>query len=143
MIVDLIKGNIFDDSPSNIVFAINIEGHNDAGFAGVVSGKFWPKLANTGPVEIGQTFHYDDPDSHIHFHAIVCHSLKDGWTDAPIHIEEGLNRVHTIKVAESPTRPASVVMMGAGMIGQMQGADVWRNLGAIARSKLACWVYTL
>jgi len=37
----------------------------------------------------------------------------------------------------------AVVLMGSGMVGQMSGADVFGNLGGMARSKKKVAVYTL
>jgi hypothetical protein len=138
MIIDIIKGDIFKDAPTDIVFAINMEGANDAGFAGLVAERYWPKLATLVPAGYGQVAsHVKDG---ITFWAICCHSLDPGgWDFAPGFIEAGLN----ILFGGNPKHTYSVVLMGAGMIGQMQGANVFANLGAIARAKPACKIYTL
>lgn len=50
MIIDYKKGqNILNSGETRIAFAVNTEGFNDAGFAGVVARNYWPELANTGP----------------------------------------------------------------------------------------------
>lgn len=73
------------------------------------------------------------------FHALVCHSLGgDGWKRTPQTAEQCLN---ALDVPEDET--IAVVLMGAGMIGQMGGADVFGNLGGMARSKKRVAVYTL
>lgn len=142
MIHDLIRGDVFAADERLIVFAINTEGHNDAGFAGLVSTRYWPRLANTGPQELGSVLTQHlvmASGAPLNLAAIVCHSLGDaGWATAPEHIEAGLNQLEI-----APDMTAAVVLMGSGMIGQMQGADVFANLGAIARAKRPCRIYTL
>lgn len=141
MIHDLIRGDVFAAEERAIVFAVNTEGHNDAGFAGLVSSRYWPELASTGPKELGTMLTRDveyPSGAPLTLAAVVCHSLGDaGWAEAPVHIEAALNQLGLVEF------PAAVVLMGAGMIGQMQGADVFANLGAIARAERACRVYTL
>lgn len=122
MIVKMEQGDIFKKRSGNhIFFAVNKEGFNDAGFAGLVSRNYWPELANTGGNELGDClyFHYhkDENDlTGIHFHACVCHSLKDGWKAAPAYINEALKKL--------PDELISCVLMGNGFIGKMQGANV-------------------
>jgi len=41
MIVNMVRGNIFETPHSRIAFAVNTEGSNDAGFAGQVSSRYW------------------------------------------------------------------------------------------------------
>jgi len=40
MIVDMVRGDIFETDCKYIAFAVNTEGINDAGFAGQVSRRF-------------------------------------------------------------------------------------------------------
>lgn len=73
------------------------------------------------------------------FHAIVCHSLgHDGWKETPQVVTEALN-----KLLVEPSEVVGIVLMGAGRICQMQGADVFAILGGMARSKIKLAVYTL
>jgi hypothetical protein len=137
MIVDMIRGDIFADNPSDVAFAVNTEGYNDAGFAGFVTSKYWPELANSGESTLGHVWTLNVPNRRLH--AIVCHSLNNGWDNAPEIIEETLNNLSVY----NDRQPVSIVAMGGGMIGQMQGANLWANLGAIARAKPSCKVYTL
>jgi hypothetical protein len=137
MIIDLVRGDIFETSHSHIAFAINTEGFNDAGFAGQVTSRFWRQLANTGQVALGETFSKKVKDKT--FHALVVHSLMDkGWAKTPWYVEQSLNKLEV-----SDNAVIAIVLMGAGMVGQMGGADVLAILGGMARSKRKVAVYTL
>lgn len=48
MIIKTVQGNIFEAPFDHIVFGVNTEGYNDAGFAGQVASMFWPEIENTG-----------------------------------------------------------------------------------------------
>lgn len=137
MITNKIKGDIFKSAHKHIVFAVNIQGVNDAGFAGLVARRHWPELAMIGPSEMGTVHRHDSKDKS--FHAVVCHSLGDeGWRGAPKHIEQALNQIPAKDGEE-----IGVVMMGAGPVGQAQGADVDANLAAMEKSKNKVVVYSL
>jgi hypothetical protein len=137
MITQKIKGDILSSKHTHIVFAVNTEGFNDAGFAGLVSRRFWPDLAITGPQNIGKVLEKSSKGKV--FHAIVCHSLREtGWTGAAKVIKEGLDGIMV-----APDEEIGVVMMGAGMVGQRQGADVEANLKAMEESKHKIVVYSL
>jgi hypothetical protein len=137
MIEKQVRGDVLTSGHQHIVFAVNTEGYNDSGFAGLVSGKYWPKLAMIGDQPLGRVLEHSVNGRT--FHAIVCHSLGlKGWDQAPKAIFEGLDQ---IMVGQNETIGA--VMMGAGMIGQMQGADVAANLKAIEQSKHKVVVYSL
>jgi hypothetical protein len=91
----------------------------------------------TGPQNIGKVFEHSSKGKT--FHAIVCHSLDPGgWDAAPKAIKEGLDEIMV-----APDEEIGVVMMGAGPIGQMQGADVEANLKAMEESKHKIVVYSL
>lgn len=136
MINGKIRGDILESEHKHIVFAVNIEGFNDAGFAGLVSKRYWPALAMTGPAKLGAVMRHES-NGKI-FHAIVCHSLKTGWGGAPQAIEEGINGI-----AAGPKETIGAVAMGSGMIGRMQGADVEANLQAMEKAKHKVTVYSL
>mgnify|MGYP001602394008 CR=1 FL=1 len=53
MIVNTTRGDVFQAPHKHIAFAVNTEGYNDAGFAGAVSSRYWPELANTGTKKLG------------------------------------------------------------------------------------------
>jgi len=134
MIVDTVRGDIFESEFDIILFAVNTEGHNDAGFAGQVSGRYWPDLANTGPKDLGEVLTHRCGGRV--YHALVCHSLGiGGWDHTPRAITECLDSL--VLPVDS-----AMVFAGSGPIGQMQGADTWAILGGIARSKHRIVVYT-
>lgn len=136
MIEKQVRADIFTSDCRHIVFAVNTEGFNDAGFAGLVARRFWPDLAITGEQKLGTVLTHKGANKI--FHAVVCHSLKKGWDGAPKAIEDALNQ---IDVKDGDT--IGVVMMGAGPIGLMQGADVQANLGAMEKSVRKVVVYSL
>jgi len=55
MIVEFVRGNVLAANYKHIAFAVNTEGHNDAGFAGLVSSQYWTELSNTGTKKLGET----------------------------------------------------------------------------------------
>lgn len=74
MVKNEVRGDIFTTSDKHIIFAINTEGYNDSGFAGAVSRKYWPELANAGGNKFGEVLTKEAGDKT--FYAIVCHSLE-------------------------------------------------------------------
>ena len=136
MVTDAIPGNVFETPYKHIAFAVNTEGHNDAGFAGQVSSKI-PSFANTGGNELGDIL--EGFVEGKNFYGLVCHSFGgDGWENAPNAITACLDKLN---VPEDET--IAVVLMGAGMIGQLSGANVKENIRAIHRSKKKCVIYNL
>ncbi len=121
MITEIINGDIFTTEDKHIIFGINTEGYNDSGFAGVVSRKYWPELANTGGNKLGEVL--EKTVDGITYHAIVCHSLDNGWGDSPVVIKTALNKMQF-------TESASIIVMGAGFVGKMQGAPVEKIMQA-------------
>ena len=136
MIVGRKIGDVLRGPEPHMAFAVNTEGFNDAGLAGSISARFWPELASTGPQRLG-TVLTKMTDSKV-LHALVVHSLTDGWGDAPQHIEACFNAL------EVPTdEEIASVAMGAGMIGMMSGASPEQNLAAMERSTKSIVVYDL
>ncbi len=138
MIVQKIRGNVFEADQQHVVFGVNTEGYNDAGFAGQVARQINSKLANTGGNQLGEVITFEGENKT--FHAVVCHSLNEvpGWSKTPEVIEKALNDL------EVPGgEPIAVVLMGGGMIGQMMGADINANLEAMERSNKEVYVYSL
>src|SRR5689334_16049107 len=127
MIVGRKVGDVIQGAEKHVAFAVNTEGHNDAGLAGNIAFNHWPELVSTGPIRMGEILS-KDTGSKI-FHALVVHSLRQGWAEAPQHIEACFNELHIPTDEEIAT-----VAMGAGLIGQMSGADVAANLAAMERS---------
>ena len=128
MIIDMRRGDIFEAPYQHIAFATNIQGHGDEGFAGQVSSRFWPELADLGPKKLGEVLsHTVDGKT---FHAIVCHSLRGyGWQDTPRVLEECLN---SLDIPNDET--IAIVAIGSGKSGQKHGADTFAIFGAMARS---------
>lgn len=115
MIIKTEHGDIFQNGAKHIVFAINTEGYNDAGFAGMVARGYWPELANCGEHELGTVL--SKTVGNRTFHALVCHSLKEGW---------GSNQAEVIRECfdNIPTDDEiSSIAIGAGFIGALTGAD--------------------
>jgi hypothetical protein len=138
MIKQQVSGDIFKASCRHIVFAVNVEGRNDEGFAGQVSD-IYPELAHTGGNRMGEIITLGRKDQEKIFHAIVCHSLSayPGWSRAPEIIEDCLNWLDI-----PDDEPIAVVLMGGGAIGKEMGADVQANLAAMERSKKTVIVYS-
>jgi len=138
MILERRTGNIFGTECKHIMFAVNTEGINDSGFAGRVSHHFWPELAYCGPQLIGTVLSKKE-DGGKTFHAIVCHSLKGGWKEAPKIIEECLD-THFFDVSDDES--IASVQIGGGLIGQFLGADMPAIIQAMERSKKKIILYT-
>lgn len=137
MIVKQIRGDIIKSEHKHIVFAVNTEGYNDAGFAGLIARRFWPDLVITGEQKLGTVLKKKSGEKT--FHAIVCHSLKaDGWKDSPRIIEEALNALDIPKDEE-----IGAVAIGNGPVGLMMGADGDANLKAMEKSTRKVVVYSL
>ena len=108
--MDILKGG-----ENRIAFAVNTEGCNDAGFAGVISRKYWPELANIGECELGTVLTKTTADG-ITLHALVCHSLDNGWQ----------NQTETIRKcfdAIDGDEPIASISIGTGLIGILSGAN--------------------
>lgn len=136
MIVGRKVGDVITGPERHVAFAVNTEGHNDAGLAGNISSKFWPELASTGPMRMGEILS-KDTGSKV-FHALVVHSLREGWEGAPDHIESCFNDL------QIPTdEEVASVAMGAGMIGILSGANPAENLAAMERSTRDIVIYDL
>ena len=134
MIVGTKRGDVITGSERHVAFAVNCEGYNDAGLAGNISYNYWPELANTGRIRMGEMLS-KDTGSKV-FHALVVHSLEEGWSEAPKHIEECFNEL------QIPTdEEVASVAMGAGMIGMLSGANPQENLAAMERSNKSIVIY--
>lgn len=138
MILETIRGDIFESPHKHIIFAVNTEGFNDAGFAGLVAYRYWPELANTGPQIIG-TVLSKESDERV-FHAVVCHSLsgEPGWNQAPETVRRCLDE---LDVPEEEV--VGAVLVGAGLIGMMSGANPHAIHDAMNNSNRQLKVYHL
>ena len=116
MVVKTVQDDIFNSEAKHIAFAVNSEGYNDAGFAGQVSSKYWSELANCGTHEIGTVLSKKVGDKT--FHALVCHSLKNGW---------GENQADVIKECfdkiPANGEVVATIAIGTGFVGMMSGAN--------------------
>jgi hypothetical protein len=134
MIVGRKIGNVITGSERHVAFAVNSEGYNDAGLAGDIASRYWPELALTGSIRMGEILS-KNTGSKV-FHALVVHSLIEGWEDAPRHIEACFNQL------QIPTdEEVASVAMGAGVIGMLSGANPAQNLAAMERSNKSIIIY--
>lgn len=115
MIIQTKSGDILKGGEKRIAFAVNTEGVNDAGFAGVVSRKYWPKLAHIGPCELGTVLEKTTDDG-ITFYALVCHSLHEGWPSQTETIKKCFNAINC-------DEPIASISIGTGLIGVLSGAN--------------------
>lgn len=136
MITRTVRGDIFASGLHHIAFAVNGEGQNIAGFAGVVAVNYWPELANTGPKLLGETLSLSAGG--YTFHALVCHfARRGGFSQTPRIITHCLN---TLDVPD--TTEIACVLVGGGPVGRAIGADTGAILEGIHRSRKHVAVYT-
>lgn len=148
MILDIINDDILDTAHPVIVFAINYEGYNDAGFAGMLSREFWPELANAGRTEPGHilTREVEHRGGSRHLCGIACHSLHEGKWDVE-EIRLGLDRLATEHVRcdmsiedardEREELPAAV-WMGHGIVGALSGGKSLPGLTMAGMARSLC-----
>ncbi len=134
MIIAKRVGDVTQSPEKHVAFAVNSEGYNDAGLAGNIAYNYWPELVSTGPIRMGEILSKDTGKKV--FHALVVHSLNEGWKNAPSHIEACFNEL------QIPTdEEVASVAMGAGMIGMLSGANPAENLAAMERSNKSIAIY--
>ena len=115
MIIEERRGkDILEGGNKRIAFAINTEGFNDAGFAGIISRKFWPELANCGENPIGTVL--STKVEEVEYFALVCHSLHEGWKDQETTIKKAFDAI-------PGDEPVASIAIGTGLIGILSGAD--------------------
>jgi hypothetical protein len=116
-VTGLKRGDILQSDATKIIFGVNTEGYNDAGFAGLVASL---GMDLTGPTELGHVRTWEQPDTGRTFYAITVHSLdrEPGWSKAVDAVTTALAATF-----DADTVAASV-LMGAGFVGAMQGAPV-------------------
>lgn len=86
------------------------------GFAGEVAEKYWRSLANCGGHEIGTILSKKVGDKT--FHALVCHSLKNGWGDNQREIiKECFDNI------PANGEEIATIAIGTGFVGMLSGAD--------------------
>ena len=106
--------DILAGGETRIAFAVNTEGFNDAGFAGVISRKYWPQLANAGVHTLGTVLKKECDG--VTFYALVCHSLNDGWQNQTEIIRKCFDQI-------DGDEPVASISIGTGLIGIMSGAN--------------------
>lgn len=113
------SGNIFATKAKHIAFSINAEGAVGGGFDGQVAEKDWPELLKCGPQKIGTVLSKTVGD--VTYHALVTHSLKNGWGT------EEEQRENTRKCFDNIPVPVgeeiATIAIGTGMIGMLSGAN--------------------
>ena len=114
MIIQKEKGDILKGNENRIAFAVNVEGVNDAGFAGMISKRFWPKLANIGETKLGTVL--TKKVDGIEFFALCCHSLENGWDNQKEVIRECFDAI-------PGDEPVASISIGTGLIGILSGAN--------------------
>ena len=116
MVVKTVQDDILKSEAKHIAFAINMEGINDAGFAGKISNEYWPELKFCGYHEIGTVLSKTVNDKT--FHALVCHSLQNGWgEDQAEVIKECFDSI------PANNETIATIAIGTGFIGMMSGAN--------------------
>lgn len=119
MIIKNKKGNdILKSGETRIAFAVNTEGYNDAGFAGIIAEKYWPELKNIGKCKIGTVLTHTF--NGLTFYALVCHSLdRYGWKNQTEIIRKCFDSIKT-------DEPIATVSIGQGIIGKLCGANIFQ-----------------
>lgn len=115
-----------------IAFAVNTEGYNDSGFAGLIAKKYWPELANAGACELGTILKKEC--NGVTFYALVCHSLKDGWKDQTKTIKKCFDKI-------DGDAPVASIAIGTGLIGVLSGANFEEIQAGMEASKAKIILY--
>jgi hypothetical protein len=131
MVLEIVRGDVLSTECKHIIFAVNIEGLNDAGFAGRITSDFWPEIRYEMRSPLGTVFEKKLPDGRT-LHAIACHSLcVGGWNKTADVLEECFRT----KFAAIPDDEViASVQIGGGPVGEVMGADVVAIRGVMERS---------
>ena len=125
------NGNIFNTKAKHIAFSINAEGAVGGGFDGTVIKKGWPELLKCGPQKIGTVLSKEIDG--VTYHALVTHSLKDGWGS------EKEQRENTRKCFDNiPVRVGeeiATIAIGTGLMGAISGANPRQIICGMCDSK--------
>lgn len=124
--------DILAGGETRIAFAVNTEGYNDAGFAGVISRKYWPQLANAGKCELGTVLKKEC--NGVTFFALVCHSLEGGWKDQTETIRKCFDQIEG-------DEPVASISIGTGLIGMLSGANFTEIKAGMEASKAKIILY--
>ena len=132
MIIAKKQGDILAGGEKRIAFAVNTEGINDSGFAGVIARKFWPELAYVGETQLGQVLVHQA--NGIEFFALCCHSLKEGWKDQ-------FDVIRNCFDAIPGDEPVATIKIGTGLVGILSGANFEQILGGMEVSSKEIILY--
>lgn len=128
MIIKTIHDDVFKTDAKHIAFAINKEGINDSGFAGEVTSKYWNELEDCGKHEIGTVLSKTVGDKT--FHALVCHSLENGWGNYQAEIiKECFDKI------PANGEPIATIAIGTGFVGMLSGAKIRQIICGMHDSK--------
>ena len=114
MIIKTKNVDILSQNEKRIAFAVNTEGVNDTGFAGMISNRFWPELAHIGKTKLGTVLTKKVDD--VEFFALCCHSLKEGWNNQQEVIKDCFDAI-------PGDEPVASISIGTGLIGILSGAN--------------------
>ena len=132
MIIKTKNGDILKGNEKRIAFAINTEGLNDAGFAGLISNKFWPELADIGETKLGTVLTKKVGD--VEFFALCCHSLKNGWNNQQEVIKKCFDEI-------PGDEPVASISIGTGLVGILSGANFNLIMAGMEASKKEIILY--
>lgn len=114
MLIKTTRGDILQGKEKRIAFAVNAEGINDSGFAGMISRMFWPELAYVGETQLGTVLTKEV--NGVEFFALCCHSLKNGWNNQKEVIAKCFDAIPGEK-------PVASIAIGTGFVGVLSGAN--------------------
>lgn len=132
MIINTKNGDILAGNERRVAFAVNIEGINDAGFAGMIAKKYWPELAYIGETKLG-TVLIKKVDN-VEFFALTCHSLKNGWNNQQEVIRKCFDAI-------PGDEPVASISIGTGVVGVLSGADFSQIKAGMEASKKEIILY--
>lgn len=142
MIVQEIRGDVLKSSAGRILFAINAEGYNDAGFAGLVASRHWPALESFGATALGTVWTHRV--GRRHFHAVTIHALGgEGWAGSPAHLATALDALSKGLTPAQRQETIAAVRMGAGPVGRAMRAPAEALMTVLADSPLCFEVWSL
>ena len=133
MIIKTKSGDILKGNETRIAFAVNTEGVNDSGFAGMISRKFWPELAYIGETRLG-TVLTKEVDG-VEFFALCCHSLENGWNNQKEVITKCFDAI-------PGDEPVASIAIGTGLVGVLSGANFALIIAGMEASKKEIILYT-
>lgn len=113
------QGDIFNTTAKHIAFSINAEGAVGGGFDGAVISRGWPELLQCGQNEVGTVFSKEIDG--ITYHALVTHSLKEGWGTPEQQRENTRKCFDNINVPDG--EEIASIAIGTGFIGMLSGAS--------------------